>query len=303
MERFLLTTMMLSGLLASTACRGTTDGGDGSDTDDTDPVEDTEDTVVTDVCEVIEAEYAELVEPPSCDEPTDCELLYGQCGVGLGGCYELGDGTTTQAELDALGQDYADAGCTGAVCDCPEAPAVDCVDGTCAFVPPPVETCTWEATSSLPGVTLTPPDDLPCTWSIAEVDDGIDVAWSVTVTDAAQVTFDLRPCAPTDDRSMKFLERLEAVPDTDATGRWCPQCDVGLCPVDDTVCTLVPGTSQRTFTVRPRQWDGPSDFGNPVGDTLPPGPYTLEVVSSGIRPDAGDAPFEVRLSTVVTLVP
>jgi hypothetical protein len=70
----------------------------------------------------------------ACNVADDCQTLNGQCGVGLGGCYEAVNQSISQEDLNALGDEFSRANCFAAVCDCAEAPAVDCVAGQCAFV-------------------------------------------------------------------------------------------------------------------------------------------------------------------------
>ena len=85
-------------------------------------------------CRKIEDDYQALVSMTMCDQPSDCHLVYGQCGVGLGGCYHAVTTTVTQAQLDALGQEYSQRGCTMAVCDCAQPPnTISCDNNQCGF--------------------------------------------------------------------------------------------------------------------------------------------------------------------------
>ena len=85
-------------------------------------------------CEAVKAAYAwHTGGGVPCDDSNACKLLNGQCGVGLGGCYQTAPEPVTQAVLDALGAQFAANGCTQGVCDCgppPESPPT-CVDGKC----------------------------------------------------------------------------------------------------------------------------------------------------------------------------
>jgi hypothetical protein len=86
-------------------------------------------------CGGIQTQYEGLVnENRACNVADDCQTLNGQCGVGLGGCYEAVNQSISQEDLNALGDEFSRANCFAAVCDCAEAPAVDCVAGQCAFV-------------------------------------------------------------------------------------------------------------------------------------------------------------------------
>lgn len=78
-------------------------------------------------CTDVEDGYAALVAANrGCSQPTDCQLLIGQCSVGLGGCYEFVNHSITQSDLSALGQEFSSLSCTTAVCDCAPPPGVTC---------------------------------------------------------------------------------------------------------------------------------------------------------------------------------
>lgn len=82
-------------------------------------------------CASIEARYAQVLEEKAaCDQPTDCRITSGHCGVGLGGCWYAVSGDVS--ELDALAERYRDLGCTSAVCRCAPPPeSASCVAGRC----------------------------------------------------------------------------------------------------------------------------------------------------------------------------
>lgn len=82
-------------------------------------------------CASIEARYAQVVEEKaSCEQPTDCRITSGHCGVGLGGCWYAVSGDVS--ELDALAERYRDLGCTSAVCRClPPPESASCEAGRC----------------------------------------------------------------------------------------------------------------------------------------------------------------------------
>jgi hypothetical protein len=86
-------------------------------------------------CDSIKAAYAKLVGPESrtCTADADCHVLFGQCSVGLGGCWEVVNGSVQTEDLAALGKQYAQSGCTQGVCDCPGSPEMAvCKGGSCA---------------------------------------------------------------------------------------------------------------------------------------------------------------------------
>ena len=86
-------------------------------------------------CENVEAMYAGAVSHQSCNAPEDCQILAGQCGGGLGGCWEVTNTGVTQAQLEALAAQFATLGCISAVCKCAAPPAAaTCSDGVCVAV-------------------------------------------------------------------------------------------------------------------------------------------------------------------------
>jgi hypothetical protein len=281
---------------------GCTGGDKAVEPVDSEPVVDTEVVPHTDppTCAEIEADYAALVGPAACEAPEDCELLNGACGLGLGGCYELSNGSTTQAQLDELGLRYADAGCTSGVCDCAEPPAVDCVEQVCVPAEP-APRCVWTATSSLPGVTLLGPD-VPCTYTLAGADLGVSFTWTALVSEPVAVVVDAVSCAGLDDSGLRFLELVSSTGTVSGEALWCPRCDLGRCPNDEDESETVTGSWDHTFTWRPRQWTGPSDFGQQPGELFAPGDYVLTVVARGRLLASGD-PWTARLQTTVTLLP
>ncbi|MEC7524398.1 MAG: hypothetical protein VYE22_31240 [Myxococcota bacterium] len=87
-------------------------------------------------CEDIEAEYDGLIgDHRGCDSAADCQTVFGHCGVGLGGCY-YSMNADLSAAMGVLADEYAAAGCTRAVCDCPAPPETHfCNMGQCDFGP------------------------------------------------------------------------------------------------------------------------------------------------------------------------
>ncbi len=83
-------------------------------------------------CEQVEAAYRDLLTAfADCTGASECHILLGQCGVGLGGCHEAVNNGLAQERLDALGLQYGNLGCTGSVCRCEPPPQVDCIRGQC----------------------------------------------------------------------------------------------------------------------------------------------------------------------------
>jgi len=92
--------------------------------------------VCPNACDELEADYAAAIETnAACSANADCQILSGQCGIGLGGCYVSANDGLTQETLNALGQQFGAAGCTNGVCDCAPPPPPGCIDGRCGFLP------------------------------------------------------------------------------------------------------------------------------------------------------------------------
>lgn len=64
----------------------------------------------------------------SCTSDAQCQVLNGQCGTSLGGCYEAVNLCLDQSVLSELGalNDVHTEGCVGAVCRCAAPPGVTC---------------------------------------------------------------------------------------------------------------------------------------------------------------------------------
>lgn len=89
-------------------------------------------------CEEIEAVYAEYVSHTACVEDSDCEIVLGACGVGLGGCHHAVNRRWGEDGLAVLAEAFTQGGCSGAVCDCGPPPAAAvCDNGVCAPEPDP----------------------------------------------------------------------------------------------------------------------------------------------------------------------
>lgn len=87
-------------------------------------------------CADLEAEYEALVGVTAsmCGAPGECHIVYGHCGVGLGGCHYALNVSTTQEALNDLASRWTAMGCDAGrpVCDCPMPPEdVRCDAGGC----------------------------------------------------------------------------------------------------------------------------------------------------------------------------
>jgi hypothetical protein len=118
----------------------TTEGTDSEGTSATDGSGDTDATDGTDpetTCGGIQAQYDLYAAVTACSQPSDCQVLNGQCWTGLGGCYMVVNNSINQSELDVLGQAWNAEGCGGGACKCAVAADVDCVSNVCQFVVTP----------------------------------------------------------------------------------------------------------------------------------------------------------------------
>jgi hypothetical protein len=85
-------------------------------------------------CARIEAEYTRLTTQVSCAANTDCHLVFGHCGVGLGGCHYPVKTGVSQAQLESLAAQWTALGCDAGrpVCRCAAPPdTVRCDSGSC----------------------------------------------------------------------------------------------------------------------------------------------------------------------------
>ena len=88
-------------------------------------------------CMMVTDQYNIIVANNSCSLPSDCQIVSGQCGVGLGGCYHAVNNDVVESDLVQLGQVYSTLGCTTAVCACAPPPtAAACVDSVCILPDP-----------------------------------------------------------------------------------------------------------------------------------------------------------------------
>jgi hypothetical protein len=88
--------------------------------------------------------------------------------------------------------------------------------------------------------------------------------------------------------------------------RYC-LCDTGLCATQSLTATTVLGDYVRTISWDGRNWQGPSDTGNPEGAPFPVGSYTLTLTASGTYqeyPDASsDSTFTITATRPIIITP
>ena len=86
------------------------------------------------VCEYIEYDYGQLHSGDYilCEEDSDCISVWGDCGVGLGGChYSVNEQNYHETAVDHLVNLWTAANCMQWACDCMPLPESFCNNGTC----------------------------------------------------------------------------------------------------------------------------------------------------------------------------
>ena len=150
--------------------------------------------------------------------------------------------------------------------------------------------------STLPGVCIRfdAQDGLT---SLEEAANGITIPYTVIVeADVADVVVlpqDAGGCDQPGASGLILFERLAG-----GGQNYC-RCDTGLCMGPDEVpFTLAAGATPESFEWTGRNWSGPSDTGNPLGDPFPAGIYTLEASAIG---RVGGVDFEVSNTFLITI--
>ncbi len=85
-------------------------------------------------CEEIEYEYNQLHSDyyTQCEDYNDCIAVWGDCGVGLGGChYAINESLYNQNSVNQLVSNWVDNDCMEWVCDCFDLPSSICSNGNC----------------------------------------------------------------------------------------------------------------------------------------------------------------------------
>ena len=135
-------------------------------------------------------------------------------------------------------------------------------------------------------------------FTLDEAAAGIEIPYTVVVSDTvANVqpqAQDAGTCGQPDASGLILFERLSGGDET-----YCI-CDRGECAGIPVNVTLTPGEHAYTFAWTGRNWFGPSDTGNPLGDPFPAGEYTLRVSAVGA---VDGAEFIVEATTTITLTP
>jgi len=138
---FGLCDMYLGVAIVNGQCEGVSGCGwdaDGVDYSDAffDSFSDCEDTCLDEpyLCEDVEYDYDQLHsgEYAQCEDNSDCIAVWGDCGVGLGGChYAVNESFYNQDEVSNLVSIWLDNDCMQWVCDCASLPNTMCNNGFC----------------------------------------------------------------------------------------------------------------------------------------------------------------------------
>ena len=68
----------------------------------------------------------------TCEVDNDCTAVWGDCGVGLGGChYSVNAENYPENQVNDLVDQWLNGDCMSWVCDCMAPPYAQCIDGTC----------------------------------------------------------------------------------------------------------------------------------------------------------------------------
>ncbi|MDP9003048.1 MAG: hypothetical protein M3O46_23400 [Myxococcota bacterium] len=130
--------------------------------------------------------------------------------------------------------------------------------------------------SSLPGVTFESPQQ-SSTFTVAEAARGIAFTYDVVVdSDVPNVTPDAQgTCSPPDPSGLIVHEVISG-----NAQNYCV-CDQGRCMQTQPEGTVPAGTYQHSIVWDGKNWNGPSDTGNPKGPPFPAGNYTITLDARG----------------------
>ncbi len=165
-------------------------------------------------------------------------------------------------------------------------------------------TCGDPPPGILPGVSIDISGN-PETITLAEAAAGVLFQYEIVVEKGLEGVIS-RPldAGRCDQLHVSGLRILESIAGDDQL--YC-LCDTGHClPMEDSV-TLRTGRYKGSFEWTGRNWRGPSDTGNRVGDPFPPGRYTLEIRAAGLHRSREDCatcqvPYEVSAKIEFDLV-
>ncbi len=143
----------------------------------------------------------------------------------------------------------------------------------------PISSCNVSSVSNLPGVHIDV-DGSTCNFTLQQAMQGITFHYNVVVdADVSGVTpqrQDAGRCQTAHESGLFLGEKILG-----GSQNYCV-CDTGLCaPQTIGPVTLKAGSYPGTFSWDGRNWNGPSDTGNPKGAAFPAGAYTFKVHAGG----------------------
>lgn len=161
--------------------------------------------------------------------------------------------------------------------------------------------CTVVSTSEIPGVRIEILLD-DCRVSRADaLESGVILPYRVVFEDTLELTlagFDEAPCVRPDDDGLQMLATLGG------SGVQFCECDQGLCASPEAeLVTLQAGSYENSLVWPGRAWNGPSDFGAPLGEPFPFGTYVFEIRVPYLDGDGVLRPVEARAAAVIQVVP
>jgi hypothetical protein len=142
-----------------------------------------------------------------------------------------------------------------------------------------------------------------CRFTKAEAAAGISFLYDVVVEAAESSFVQSEPPTGQTCASPKTGAELYVFEQISGNGKTYCECDRGNCLRGSSKVGAKAGRSSLTFPWDGREWQGPSDTGNPKGPAFPPGEYTFNVKStvSDSRADAGTRDITGRFT--FTIVP
>lgn len=224
----------------------------------------------------------------------------------------LPEATGEVAPLDMqyteLREDVAEASDLQATDEMSADPAGDILDTPGALD----ETTPWSClsgqggTSTLPGVHIELDSDMECVFRVSRALAGVSIAYQVVVDQDVQ---NVKPVPQDDGHCGKpaWPDGLILFEELSGQGQKYCKCDIGLCPPpDQKPVTIKKGVYPFTFEWHGRNWQGPSDTGNPEGEPFPPGTYILTISAKGEAKVLGMPtfqPFEVVRTVPIKIEP
>ena len=159
--------------------------------------------------------------------------------------------------------------------------------------------CSPRFNSSLAGVEIQFPE-AACTYFTSQLSEGVTIPYQIVVTQSHLVspTSQQNGCDEAGPSGLRAFERIYGTDYLGNENQYC-LCDVGLCEDSPIESMVQPGTYQGSISWEGRNWNGPSDTGNPQGEPFVGGSYTVEVKAIGETDDG--TPYEVIGELPITI--